>query len=1050
MDQVGIYEKLVTQIIRRKLDRQHFYVGERKLDAAEAAVWLTRTLTRIFEFAVESIPADEDRLEQQIALANQLIVWLKEKSNDEFFDENLIESPAYILTAIIGRENPISSNLEQYEKSIYPLTGLSQSELFSGANAGISLEAELKREILSADRIYWLVSFIKWSGLRIFKDELEEFAAQGKKIKVITTSYMGATEAKAIEFLASLPNAEVKLSYNVKQERLHAKSYMFIRNTGFHTGYIGSSNLSHSALTSGLEWNLKITAQEIPHIIEKTINTFNTYWESAEFEVYSSSGESQEKLRRALDQERVGNVIGDLHFFNITPYPHQLAILERLTVERELHDRNRNLVVAATGTGKTLISAFDFQRFYSVNPQAKFLFVAHREEILTQARSAYQMVLRNRGFGELWVGGNTPQNYRHLFVSVQTLNLNLQSMNITSDYYDYVVVDEVHHVTAASYRRLVEFFNPRILLGLTATPERMDGASILPDFDNAIAAEIRLPEAINQRHLCPFQYFGIDDGTDLRSVSWRNGRYDVSELSNIYTNSDLRAHRVITTLDEIVSDIKKIRALAFCVNQAHAEFMATKFNLSGIPSDSLTSDNSSTRSEKRDALVNGTIKILCVVDIFNEGVDIPEIDTLIFLRPTESLTVFLQQLGRGLRLPSNHSDKQCCTVLDFVGNARPEYDFSSKFRALIGKLNEPIKDEIENGFPHLPLGCGIKLDKKVQENILRNIQSAINTRANVQRLIDGFGHSTDQSFTLYNFLRMNPNVAIEDIYKFNNRRLGGWTWLTEKIVPESEVSTYEAYYRAINKHLLFCNSKKYLSFLLELCTHDFNLTLTPETEPLALMVHYNFWDVAGPKLGFADIYASLRQLCHPKLQQELKDVLTVLISRISHRETNMHFSPDHCIKVHSRYSREQILAGFGASTFSKKSTAREGVVVIKECNLELLFVTLDKCEKNYSPTTLYHDFAISQTKFHWQTQNSARPDAGRGLSYIQQKEQGRIVLLFVREKNADENRRTMGFVNFGEVEYISHTGSQPMNITWKLKDPMPNQMWHEAAKLAVG
>ena len=1050
MDQVGIYEKLVTQLIRSKLNRQRFYVGERKLEAAEAAVWLTRTLTRIVEFAVESIPAGEDRLEQQIKLANQLIFWLKEKSNDEFFDENLIESPAYILTAIFGNENPVSVNLREYEKSIYPLTGLSQSELFSGANAGISLEAELKREILSADKIYWLVSFIKWSGLRIFKDELEEFVAQGKKIKVITTSYMGATEAKAIDFLASLPNAEVKLSYNVKQERLHAKSYMFIRKTGFHTGYIGSSNLSHSALTSGLEWNLKITAQEIPHIIEKTINTFDTYWESAEFELYSSRGESKEKLLRALNQERVGNAVGDSHFFNISPYPHQLAILERLTIERELHDRYRNLVVAATGTGKTLISAFDFQRFYSVNPQAKFLFVAHREEILIQARSAYQMVLRNRNFGELWVGGNTPNNYRHLFVSVQTLNLNLKRMNITSDYYDYVVVDEVHHVTAASYRRLVEFFSPRILMGLTATPERMDGSSILPDFDNTIAAEIRLPEAINQRHLCPFQYFGVDDGTDLRNVTWRNGRYDVSELSNIYTNSDLRAHRVIETLVQIVSDVKKIRALAFCVNQAHAEFMASKFKLSGIPSEFLTSDNSATRSEKRAALIDGTIKILCVVDIFNEGVDIPEIDTLLFLRPTESLTVFLQQLGRGLRLPGSYSEKQCCTVLDFVGNARMEYDFSSKFKALIGKSNVPIKEEFENGFPHLPLGCGIKLDRKVQENILRNIQKSVNTKANIQRLINNFGLSTDMPLTLCNFLRLNPNVALEDIYKFSDGRIGGWTWFVEQVVPDSEVSVYEAYYRAIDKHLLFCNSKKYLSFLLELCTHNFNFSFTPEKEVLALMAHYNFWDVAGPELGFADIYASLRHLSHPKLQQELKDVLSVLISRISHRESNMHFSPDHCIKVHSRYSREQILAGFGASTFSKKSSAREGVVVIKESNVELLFVTLDKCEKKYSPTTLYHDFAISQTKFHWQTQNSARPDRGRGLSYVQQKELGKVVVLFVREKNTDENRRTMGFVNFGEVEYINHSGSQPMNITWRLKAPMPNQMWHEAAKLAVG
>jgi superfamily II DNA or RNA helicase/HKD family nuclease len=1050
MDQVGIYEKLVTQIIRRKLDNKRFFVGERRLEAADAAVWLTRTLTRVFEFAVESIPDDGDRLEHQIDLANQLIIWLKGNSNDELYDESLIESPGYILTAIFGKENPISPKLQEYEKSIYPLTGLSQSELFSGANAGISLEAELKREILSSDKIYWLVSFIKWSGLRIFKDELEAFAAQGKKIKVITTSYMGATEAKAIDFLASLPNAEVRLSYNVKQERLHAKSYMFIRETGFHTGYIGSSNLSHSALTNGLEWNLKITSQEIPHIVKKTINTFDTYWESAEFEPYSGKGESKEKLLRALDQERSSQSAEDYYFFDLKPYPHQLAILERLAIERELHGRNRNLVVAATGTGKTLISAFDFQRFYTKNPLARLLFVAHREEILIQARSAYQLVLRNRSFGELWVGGHIPNSYRHLFVSVQTLNSNLQVMNLTSDFYDYVVIDEVHHVIAASYRRLIEYFRPKILMGLTATPERMDGSSILPDFDNTIAAEIRLPEAINQGHLCPFQYFGIDDGIDLSSISWRSGRYDISELSNVYTNSDLRAYKVISTLIEIVSDVGKIRGLAFCVNKAHAEFMASKFNSAGIPADFLTSDNSSTRSNKRQSLVDGKTKILCVVDIFNEGIDIPEIDTLLFLRPTESLTVFLQQLGRGLRLPNNCPEKQCCTVLDFVGNARPEYDFSSKFRALIGRSNTPIKEEIEKGFPHLPLGCGIKLERKAQENILKNIQRAVNTLANIRRLIASFSQSTGQSSTLENFLRLHPNVMLEDIYKFKNARLGGWTWLSEQVVHDNENRLYEAYYRAIDKHLLLCNSKKYLSFLLELCASDFSVSLTPETIPLATMAHYNFWNLSGAELGFEDISCSLRQLRHAKLQKELIDVLRILIDRISHRETDMPFAPHHCIKMHSRYSREQILAGFGASTFSEKSSSREGVLVLKDKDIELLFVTLDKSEKHYSPTTLYHDFAISHSKFHWQTQNSARPDKGRGLSYVQQNATGKIVILFVREKNEDENRRTMGFVNYGEVEYLNHNGSQPMSITWRLKAPMPSQMWHEAAKLAVG
>ena len=254
MQQSGIYEQLITQLVEKRLDRERFYVGERELTAAEASVWLSRFLGNILDYAIGSIPKGDQQLQQQIELSNELLLWLKERLQDDgLIEENLIDSQGKILTALYELENPVAANLKQYVEDVFPLTGLTQSELFCGSNAGLSLESELKREILSADKIYWLVSFIKWAGIRIFRKELEEFTASGRELKIITTSYMGATDAKAVEYLASLPNTEVKLSYNTERERLHAKSYLFLRNTGFHTGYIGSSNLSHSALTNGLE-----------------------------------------------------------------------------------------------------------------------------------------------------------------------------------------------------------------------------------------------------------------------------------------------------------------------------------------------------------------------------------------------------------------------------------------------------------------------------------------------------------------------------------------------------------------------------------------------------------------------------------------------------------------------------------------------------------------------------------------------------------------------------------------------------------------------------
>ncbi|MDP2522504.1 DUF3427 domain-containing protein [Neptunomonas phycophila] len=1046
MQQVGIYEQLITQLIASRIDRDRFYVGERELNSSEASTWLSRFLSHVLEYAIESVPASDDRLQQQIALSNQLLIWLKTQIQDnDFIEDNLLTSQGKILTALYELENPISADFKNHIKDIFPLTGLTQSELFCGSNAGLSLESELKREILSADKIYWLVSFIKWAGIRIFRKELEEFTSSGRELKIITTSYMGATDAKAVEYLASLPNTEVKLSYNTERERLHAKSYLFLRNTGYHTGYIGSSNLSYSALTNGLEWNLKITSQEIPHIISKSLSTFETYWASNDFEHFNSDAKSSEKLKKALNQQRGDFEVSPTHFFDISPFPHQSDILEQLAVERSAHQRFRNLVVAATGTGKTLISAFDFARFIKEKPQANFLFVAHREEILKQARAAYRGVLRNGTFGELWVGGHTPDHYRQLFVSIQTLNNQLEQLKLTADFYDYIVIDEVHHIAASSYRSILAHFSPSILLGLTATPERHDGGDILADFGGVIAAEIRLPEAINRRHLCPFQYFGIDDDTDLRNIAWSRGRYDIAQLTNLYTHNQVRFDKILLSMQEIITDTGKMKALAFCVSKDHAQYMAQQLLLKGVKADLLTSDNSQERQQKQQAIRSGSINVLCVVDIFNEGVDIPEVDTLLFLRPTESLTIFLQQLGRGLRLAEG---KECCTVLDFVGNSRPEYDFANKFRALVGKSHRAISEEIKQGFPHAPLGCRMELSKRTQDMVLNNIRQASLTLKRLVAMIHQYPQHSTLPLTLSNFLTLNPHIDLNELYK-----RGGWSQLVQQAKDEINENTLDVkllntFKKAIHTRILTCDDLAYLSFIKQLCRNNF--TIEDSSHRHVLMCHYDFWQKTGPECGFNSIEQSLEKLNSCELKAELLDVVNWQLKQTKHEQPIMQALPDVSLRLHARYAREQILVAFGATTFERQTPAREGVFVLKDQNIELMFVTLDKNEKQFSPTTMYHDYAINEHRFHWQSQNSARPDKGRGLEYIQHRKVGKRLFLFVREQTKDEYGRTMGFVNYGEVEYVSHTGSQPMSITWKLKAPMPSFMWHQAAKLAIG
>ncbi|KZZ78863.1 restriction endonuclease subunit R [Oleiphilus sp. HI0133] len=1057
MIEQGLYEQLITNILKEKLDgcSQQIYSGRSSLTSEEASLYLSRHIARVLELALDSFPKDSHRVQNQVKLVNQLINWLQTNVSGEELTEALLDEKGELLNAVFLKNDPIAADLAKYAKEITPHTGLSQSELFTGANAGISLESELKREIASADEIWWLVSFVKWSGVRVFEQQLRDATKRGAKVRLVTTSYMGATDQKAVDFFSSLTNTEVRLNYNTDRERLHAKAYLFLRNTGFDTGYIGSSNLSRSALTNGLEWNLKTTTQEIPHIISKFKKTFESYWASEEFVSYDGRNEfDQQKLRRELSRSRGGDtsIFGGV-MFDLSPHPYQAEMLEQLRVERDLHNRHRNLVVAATGTGKTIISAFDFRSFQEQHPNARLLFVAHRLEILKQARDTYRAVLKDHSFGELWVGQFTPSHYRQLFVSVQTLNNNLASLQLSEDYYDFIVVDEVHHIAASSYRSILNSFRPKILLGLTATPERHDGTDILEDFCGTIAAELRLPEAINNRHLCPFQYFGIDDPVDISKVSWKQGRYDINELTKVYTQHDSRTKHIVQNIRHIVDDVSEMKALAFCASVEHARYMASKLNQYELPAAHLTSENNQHRDELQSALRQGDIKVLCVVDIFNEGVDIPEVNTVLFLRPTESLTIFLQQLGRGLRLAKN---KDCLTVLDFVGNAHVEYDFTQKLRALVGRGRRSIEEELHDDFPHLPLGCSIVLQEQAQSTILRNIRNAVPNRSKLIRSIQNFSHQSSLPLTLENFLRLNPSITLADIYKPKINQGGGWTRLCIEAgkleqLSDSDERIESAFYKALKNRLSVCDCYQYLSFVasfLKTGTWDTGSTIEQQ---MALMLYYDFWQADSTKSGFNSLDDALQALRSNKsLVDECLAAIAIKQRAIKFESFSLQWPGAPVLRVHARYSRDQILSALDVYDFDKAASSREGVLELKDKNTELLFVTLEKDSSHYSPTTLYDDYAVSEELFHWQTQNSARPDKGKGKSYIEQRENQKTIVLFVREQTKDEFGRTMGFVCLGTARFVSASGSQPMNITWKLDIPLPAFLWQAAAKLAVG
>ena len=957
-------------------------------------------------------------------------------------DNNLVSTKSEILTAVIDKTECEFPDIAERIKEITPITSLIRSALFTGSNRQVSMESELKREILSADDICLLVSFIRSTGINLIYNQLKEFAQSGKRLRIITTTYIGATDFYAVKKLASLPNTEIKISYNSSIDRLHAKSYLFLRKTGFHTAYVGSSNLSEVALTEGLEWNVKVTQKELPHIIKEIRHTFESYWENPLFETFVS-GRDDDRLKEALSgvkNESIDYSVLDL----IKAHDYQDAVLEKLKLEREVFGHYKNLVVAATGTGKTVIAAFDYKKFSQQNQRANFLFIAHREEILKQSCRTFRTVLQDENFGDLWYGGVEPKAMTHLFASKDLLNNRLDELDLSEDFFDYIIFDEVHHIAADSYRRILSRFKPKILLGLTATPERMDGEDITKDFDGKISAEIRLDDALNNRLLAPFHYYGITDSVDLADIPWRAGKYVISELSKVYTFNDQRTGLILRKIEEYIPNYHEVRALCFCVDVDHAKNMAAKFQLAGLKSAFLVSDNGAERVKWSKQLKERKINYLFVVDMFNEGVDIPSVDTILFLRPTESLTVFLHQFCRGLR---KYEGKDHVTILDFVGHCNKEFNYTDRFRRLIGRTSMSVEEELGKDFPHLPLGCHITLETKAKEYILENIRAAINSfrKNRLVMWIQSYHSETTQPLTLANFLKMHQ-VPLEKFYK-------NFTWesLLQIAGKIHQVSRFEKELkRAVYKKWLSTDSYSYFSFLEQLAIKRFNVnvqSMNVVEQQMALMLYYDMFQEAG---RYTILQGMFNDLSEDDLFCEEMTELTVLLKNrceayeMSDNSSIMNMP----IKLHGIYTKDQIFVALGTSTLDKKSSCREGVERNKRLNVEAMFVDIIK-DRDEDSNTNYNDFAINESLFNWETQNKVSPTSQAGKNYINETQ---TMLLFVRQQDSfpEDKGRTMGFTYLGVVKLVKWQGARPMEIVWQLKTPMPASMLKIAKHRAIG
>lgn len=1052
----GVYEQVINEDIKNlleNLESDKYLVQKEAIDIEEAKTILSNYITNVIKLSLRFIRENNNQnnkeaLLMQIEACNQLITSLSRLADEKTIEGLKIDESGEILTALYSKINSIKAFKK--DKVVRPVTPLAQSSLFTGSKQEPDMMGELKKEILSCDSIDMLVSFIKWSGLRCIIEELKEFTDHPHhKLRIITTSYMGATDYKAINELSKLKNTEIKVSYDTDRTRLHAKAYLFYRETGFTTAYIGSSNLSNAALTSGLEWNVKVTEKDSFDIISKFNATFETYWNDEEFTSYSGSEHDSDKLKKALMKEHSKEEEDNYFPFDIHPYYYQKEILDQLKAERTLFNRYKNLIVAATGVGKTIIAAFDYKDFVKEHKQERnrLLFIAHREEILRQSRNTFRAILKDNNFGNLYAGGNVPESLEHLFMSIQSFNSTRLYEKTTADFYDYIIVDEFHHAEAPLYKKLLDYYSPKILLGLTATPERMDGKNVLEHFDDRIAAEMRLPEAIDRKLLSPFQYFAVSDSIDLSKLKWTRGGYDVQELEKIYTSNDLRVSGIIQSLYKYVTSIDDVIGLGFCVSVKHAKYMAHKFNTSGIPSIAVLGETS--KSERNDAkrkLTSGEIRFIFTVDLYNEGIDIPEINTVLFLRPTESLTVFLQQLGRGLRLSEG---KECLTVLDFVGQAHINYDFEQKFKAITGNSRHSVEYGIENGFVNLPKGCYIHLEKQAKEYILRNIKAAKITKSRLISKMRCFKQDAQKELTLSNFLEFY-HYSLVDFYGANGNRSFSRMMVEAGLLEDFKNYDEEVITRRF-KNLFHINSRKLIEFIVKEFTTDVQKgSYSIEESRMLGILYYSFFTNPPQIEGYESFQHGLKDLKknNKELINEAIEILKYNYSHINFVEESVNLGAPCPLALHCNYSTTQIMAAFGYYNEYKKPSFREGVKYFSDMKVDAFFITLNKSEKDYSPSTLYEDYAINEKLFHWQSQSKTTADSVTGQRYINHLKTGNKIVLFVRA-NKKQDGLIAPYTCLGEAEYVKHKGNMPVSFIWRLKEEIPAWMMKVANKGVV-
>ena len=1067
----GLYDTVVDTKLHALLQSVRaagIKVTERNLLGSDGRL-IARELAAVVLEAIEARLNSDDHAEStDIVFVNKLLELLRK--DNPAGNADLVELLPRVLECI----GPQPAN------RLAP-PDLSAHGLLTGREGCDNLLVQLKRELATCDRVDWLVSFIKLAAVKMLEGDIASFLSRGGKMRIVTTAYMGATDPVALERLAAISFAnsqrmQIRFSRESGTTRLHAKAYIHHRNSGFGSAYIGSANLSRPALTEGLEWTVRLSQAASLGLWSKIEETFDQWWGDPEFAEFglTPNHPSHTQFRDLIARERGeadGSVVGGLAsipIFDLAPKPFQQEILDRISVERNELGIHRHLIVAATGTGKTMIAAFDYRAF-AVNFQMRngraprLLYVAHSERILNQARITFAQVVRDLNFGGLLVGGKDDRPCDQLFSSIQSWNSKIGVETVSPDHFDYVVVDEVHHGEAPSWRKFLKWIHPKSLLGLTATPERTDGLDIQQHFENRITAEVRLPDAITRRLLVPFRYFGVTDEIDLRSIEWtRRGGYQMNLVEQAYLEAGIQwTESVRKALFDYVAEPLRMRAVGFCSGVAHARAMAQAFEDSRIAAESAGlaglrcaaldgNDPVEKREEVIGELRQGKIQILFVADLLNEGIDIPELDTVLFMRPTDSLTIFVQQLGRGLRL-CPRTNKDCLTVLDFVGQYRREFRFSDRLGALLADRSSSIESQVETGFTSLPPGCSVTLERIARERVLEHIraQGSVSWNAKLTESFKQLQERLERTPTQCEFIeatRQDPRV----FYARDSRST--WAGITldagQGDSTVADVDALKAFIAAL-RAVASLTDRKLALFgieILEQIERDGQLSAELLSDRRLHVLLVEFGVPVKQAMGIdravnaADVVNMLSK------SRVLRSELRSLLQTITGRPTTLSLIsntpiPDGVpIEIHRTYTNKQIFVAFGWQA-SWENNRMGGGDWIQDHNAYIMRVTLEKDEASFTERTRYRDYAIKPTQFHWQSKNRARPDQGEGIHISEAKNGIGTMWLFVRRATNDEFGAEP-FIFLGAFRPTHIEGMRPMSVTGDLANAMP-AAWFE-------